>query len=54
MSGAVIGPIFSGLMADNLGSYRPGFVILGLLTGIGSIAFVFARKPATNIATATS
>lgn len=54
MSGAVIGPIFSGLMADNLGSYRPGFVILGLLTGVGSIAFVFARKPPVNITRAVS
>ncbi|MDA1215247.1 MAG: MFS transporter [Chloroflexi bacterium] len=45
MVGAVVGPIFSGLMADNLGSYRPGFAILGVLTGIGSIAFFFARRP---------
>jgi sugar phosphate permease len=45
MIGAVVGPIFSGLMADNLGSYRPGFTILGILTGFGSISFFFARKP---------
>ena len=45
MIGAVVGPIFSGVMADNLGDYRPGFTVLGILTGLGSIAFFLARRP---------
>ena len=42
------GPLFAGYLADITGSYTTGFVILAILAGIGSIAFMLADKPTLN------
>jgi sugar phosphate permease len=44
--GQVGGPMIAGILADATGNYRAGFTILGVLAGIGSLFFFFARKPA--------
>lgn len=43
--GQVVGPMAAGMMADWSGSYRSGFVLLGLLAGSGSVMFLLARRP---------
>jgi sugar phosphate permease len=43
--GQVGGPMIAGILADATGNYRAGFTILGVLAGIGSLFFFFARKP---------
>jgi len=40
-----IAPIFAGWLADLRGDYRLAFTILAILTGFGSLFFLFARKP---------
>jgi MFS family permease len=45
MIGMMIGPLFAGAMADWLGDYRVGFVILAVITGAGSLLFLLARPP---------
>ena len=40
------GPMIAGTMADLTGNYRAGFTLLALLAGLGSLFFLFARKPA--------
>ena len=45
MWGMIGGPVFAGVMADQLGSYRLGFTVLAILSAFGSIFFVLARKP---------
>ncbi|MFN8535463.1 MAG: MFS transporter [Dehalococcoidia bacterium] len=45
MIGTVAGPLFVGITTDLLGSYQLGFTVLALLAGLGSLTFVFARKP---------
>lgn len=45
-AGTVSGPIFAGVMADRLGSYRAAFTILAALTALGSIFWILLRKPA--------
>ena len=42
------GPLFAGYLADITGSYSTGFIILAILAGIGSIAFMLADKPTLN------
>jgi hypothetical protein len=37
--------MIAGILADATGNYRAGFTILGVLAGIGSLFFFFARKP---------
>ena len=44
--GTIFGPLFAGFLADRTGSYELGFTILAILSGIGSIFFVVARRPA--------
>ena len=44
--GQVGGPIIPGIFADITGDYRLGFTILAVLSGLGSLFFVVARKPA--------
>ncbi len=46
MMGMTLGPIFAGVMADQFGDYRIGFIVLAGLAALGSITFMFARKPA--------
>jgi len=43
--GNIAGPILAGLFADWTGNYRMGFTILAVLSGIGSIFFLMARRP---------
>ena len=42
-------PIFAGLMADIRGDYRLAFTILAALTALGSVFFLFARKPVPRV-----
>jgi sugar phosphate permease len=46
MFGMVGGPVIAGVLADRTGSYELGFQILSGLAALGSIFFVFARRPA--------
>ena len=46
MIGPLIGPAFAGAMYDFLGEYTKAFGILGVITGLGSAFFFWARKPA--------
>lgn len=48
--GTIFGPLFAGFLADKTGSYELGFTILAILSGIGSIFFVVARRPAPPVA----
>jgi sugar phosphate permease len=43
--GQVGGPVIPGIFADITGDYRLGFTIIGVLSGLGSLFFVVARKP---------
>lgn len=45
MVGMTAAPIFAGWLADQLGDYRLAFTILAIITGFGSVFFIFARKP---------
>ncbi len=45
MWGMIGGPVFAGVMADRLGSYRLGFTVLAVLAAFGSVFFILARKP---------
>ena len=47
--GTIFGPLFAGFLADRTGSYQLGFTILAILSGIGSIFFVIARRPAPPV-----
>ena len=44
--GNVVGPVFAGFMADWQGDYQVGFVILAVLTGMGTVFFLVAKRPA--------
>ncbi len=41
----MIGPSFAGAMNDRFGDYQAAFLILGVLTGLGSTFFLLARRP---------
>jgi MFS family permease len=43
--GQVGGPMIAGVLADMTGSYKAGFILLSALVGLGSLFFVFAKKP---------
>jgi MFS family permease len=45
MIGQVGGPMIAGVLADLTGNYRLGFTVLAVLAGLGSLFFLFARKP---------
>ena len=45
MIAMMVAPIFAGWLADLQGDYRMAFTILAVLTGFGSVFFMFARKP---------
>ena len=45
MVGQIFGPLVAGIMADTTGNYVVGFTILAVLAGLGSLFFVFARRP---------
>ncbi|MGE3161624.1 MAG: MFS transporter [Burkholderiales bacterium] len=43
--GQIGGPLIAGTMSDLTGNYRAGFTVLALLAGVGSLFFLFAKKP---------
>jgi MFS family permease len=45
MVGQVGGPLLAGILSDLYGDYRVGFTVLALMAGMGSLFFIFARKP---------
>lgn len=45
MIGTMGGPIFAGVMADQFGSYRLAFVLVGVLAIAASFLFLFAKPP---------
>ncbi len=45
MIGMIIGPIFAGVMYDQTGSYRIGFIVLAILAALGSVMFLMVRPP---------
>jgi sugar phosphate permease len=44
--GQIGGPIIAGTLADATGDYRVGFSVLALLSAIGSVFFLLAKRPA--------
>lgn len=50
MVGIVTGPVVAGMSYDMTGSYRTGFLALAAMSGLGSLFFVMARKPALPLA----
>ncbi|MYB43036.1 MAG: MFS transporter [Chloroflexi bacterium] len=46
MLGMIIGPVFAGVMYDETGSYRLGFIVLALVATLGSVMFLLVRPPA--------
>ena len=50
MLGTISGPLFAGYLADVTGDFRLGFSILAIVSGIGSIFFVLARRPSVPTA----
>ena len=44
MVGMIIGPLFTGYMADNF-SYSRGFIIIAVAVGVGSLLFLVMKKP---------
>ena len=46
MLGMIIGPIFAGVMYDQTGSYRTGFIVLAIFAALGSVMFLMVRPPA--------
>ena len=45
MLGMIIGPIFAGVMYDQTGSYRTGFIVLAIVAALGSVMFLMVRPP---------
>jgi MFS family permease len=45
MMGMTAGPLIAGGLFDLTGSYSPGFWVLAVVVGLGSLCFVFATKP---------
>jgi len=43
--GQIGGPMVAGMLADLTGNYRAGFTVLAVLTGLGSLCFLFAKRP---------
>ncbi len=48
MLGMIIGPVFAGVMYDETGSYRLGFIVLALVATLGSVMFLLVRPPAAR------
>ena len=45
MLGTTLGPLIAGILTDVTGSYRAGFIVLGVLAGLGLTFFVLATPP---------
>jgi MFS family permease len=52
--GMFIGPIIVGVMADRLGSFKPGFTVIAALAVLGSLFFVLAKVPTKRPVDGTS
>ena len=48
--GSVIGPIFAGWVHDAMDTYRPAFVILGLITMAAAPAMLMVARPSAEAA----
>ncbi|MEM9655180.1 MAG: MFS transporter [Actinomycetota bacterium] len=46
MLGMIIGPVLAGVLRDETGDYRLGFVILAVVAALGSVWFFLATPPA--------
>ena len=44
--GTISGPVVAGYLADQTGNYVFGFTVLALFSGLGSIFFLLAKRPA--------
>jgi MFS family permease len=45
MFGSIIGPVVAGVLADETGNYELGFTLLAVLSGMGSVFFLMAKRP---------
>ena len=45
MIGMIVGPLFTSSMADRLGDYKFAFIVLASISALGSVLFLFARRP---------
>ena len=45
MFGSIAGPLIAGYLADQTGSYKEGFILLAVLSGMGSVFFLLAKRP---------
>lgn len=43
--GIMSGPVFAGFMRDARGDYQLGFVVLAIITGVGAVFFLAAKRP---------
>lgn len=43
--GQVSGPMVAGWLADVTGTYRAGFTVLAIVAALGSLAFIWAKRP---------
>lgn len=43
--GTIAGPLVAGILADRTGSYAIGFDILAVVSGLGSVFFLMAKRP---------
>jgi OFA family oxalate/formate antiporter-like MFS transporter len=45
MFGSILGPIVAGILADITDGYQVGFTVLAVLASMGSLFFLFAKRP---------
>jgi len=45
MFGSIAGPLVAGYLADQTGSYEEGFILLAVLSGMGSVFFWLSKRP---------
>ena len=45
MIGQIAGPLVAGALADSTGNYELGFTLMALMSGAGSLFFLFATRP---------
>jgi sugar phosphate permease len=43
--GQIAGPMVAGMLADLTGNYQLGFTVLSILSALGSVSFMLAKKP---------
>ena len=53
MAGTISGPLAAGILADRTGDFRLGFTILAIVSGLGSVFFILARRPVRPLEAAT-